>query len=114
MHISGDPERQYPVLPLPGTNGKTSTARILTRILDVKGLSTGTYTSPHLQRINERIAANGRPIDDDELADQLSAIADLESMIDGRLTWFDILTGVGYRGLADVPGHAAVVEGGLG
>ena len=60
----GEPQHAYPVLHLTGTNGKGSTARILTALLVARGLSTGTYTSPHLERINERLAWNGAAISD--------------------------------------------------
>jgi dihydrofolate synthase / folylpolyglutamate synthase len=114
MDISGDPQRQYPIIHLTGTNGKTSTARITSQLLAAKGLSVGTFTSPHLQHINERIAANGEPISDEALAEELSAVAVLEPLTGEHLSWFDILTGVAYRWFADVPVHAAVVEVGLG
>ncbi len=116
MEVMGDPQQTAPVLHLTGTNGKTSTARALTTVLMAKGLSVGTFTSPHLERINERLSANGQPIDDAELAELLSSIAGLEPLVgpDLRLTWFEILAAAGYRWFADRPVDAAVVEVGLG
>src|SRR4051794_23405060 len=60
--LMGDPQRTYPVVHLTGTNGKGSTARILTSLLVAKGLSVGTYTSPHLETINNAMAWNAKPI----------------------------------------------------
>src|SRR5436305_4179390 len=81
MDIMADPQRQYPVIHLTGTNGKTSAARILAALLGAKGLTVGTFTSPHLERINERLSAGAIPIDDDELAELLSSLALLEPML---------------------------------
>jgi dihydrofolate synthase/folylpolyglutamate synthase len=84
--------------------------------LTTKGLSVGTFTSPHLERINERLMAGDEPISDDELAELLSSIASLEPLLgpDVRLTWFEILTAAAYRWFADRPVDVAVVEVGLG
>ena len=71
VDVLGDPQNAFPVIHLTGTNGKTSTARALTQLLMAKGLSVGTFTSPHLERINERISANGVPISDEDRAPDL-------------------------------------------
>ncbi len=60
LEIMGHPEFGYPIVHVAGTNGKTSTARLITVILAAHGLNTGTFTSPHLERIEERIGVNGR------------------------------------------------------
>jgi dihydrofolate synthase/folylpolyglutamate synthase len=115
MDLMAEPQHQYPVIHLTGTNGKTSTARIVAALLQAKGLTVGTFTSPHLERINERLTAGGVPVTDDELAELLSSIALLEPLLGGaRLTWFEILTAAAYRWFAERPVHAAVVEVGLG
>ncbi|MHB8593823.1 MAG: dihydrofolate synthase, partial [Acidimicrobiales bacterium] len=72
-HWLGDPERAYPVVHLTGTNGKGSTARILTELFMAQGLTVGTYTSPNLARVNERLALDGDPIDDVELVEVLGS-----------------------------------------
>jgi dihydrofolate synthase/folylpolyglutamate synthase len=113
-HLLGEPQRQYPVIHLTGTNGKTSTARIVTRLLMAKGLSVGTYTSPDLQRVNERLAWNEAPIPDEDLAEQLTALAQLEPLLAERPSRFDVLTAAAYRWFADIAVDAAVVEVGLG
>src|SRR5579859_1536032 len=89
----GHPERVAPVIHVTGTNGKTSTARCLTSLLAAKGLRVGTYTSPHLEAINERIATDGEPIADDDLAAVLNELQGLEPLLGGaRLSWFELLT----------------------
>ena len=113
--LMGDPQHQYPVLHLTGTNGKTSTARMLSELLVAQGLSVGTLTSPHLECINERITWNGEPIADDALADTLSAIAELEPLIDGpRPSFFDAFVAAAFRWFADIAVDAAVLEVGMG
>lgn len=119
----GDPQASYPVLHVTGTNGKGSTVRMATALLAADGLSVGTYTSPHLERLNERIARNGEPIPDGALAEVLSALRDLEpfaaSLAGGGaglqgLSWFELMTAAAYRWFSDVAVEAAVVEVGLG
>lgn len=113
LRLLGDPQTTFPVLHLTGTNGKTSTARILTRLLEVAGLSVGTYTSPHLESITERIGRNGVPISEDEFADTVASVAAVAGMMSERPSYFEVLTAVGYRWFSDVAVHAAVVEVGL-
>ncbi len=112
--LMGDPQSSYPVIHLTGTNGKGSTARMLTALLVEKGLSVGTYTSPHLERINERLAWNGDPVDNGSFAEVIEAVAQLEALLDSPPTHFEILTASAYRWFADVAVDVAVVEVGLG
>ena len=112
--LMGDPQTSYAVLHLTGTNGKGSTARMLTALLVEMGLSVGTYTSPHLERINERLAWNGESIDDASLAEAIEAVSRLEPLLDSPPTHFEILTTAAYRWFADVAVDVAVVEVGLG
>lgn len=115
MRLMADPQHSYPVVHLTGTNGKTSTARMLTALFGALGLSVGTYTSPHLERVNERIQWYGEPISDAAFAEVVGAVVDLEPLLGGaRLTHFEILTGAAYRWFADVAVDVAVVEVGLG
>ncbi|MDQ6782618.1 MAG: Mur ligase family protein [Actinomycetota bacterium] len=116
MAVLGDPQAAAPVIHVTGTNGKTSTARAIAQLLSAKGLSVGTFTSPHLESINERITAHGQAIDDDTLADLLSDVADVEGLLgpDLRPTWFEILAAAAFRFFADRPVDVAVVEVGLG
>jgi dihydrofolate synthase / folylpolyglutamate synthase len=112
--LLGDPERSCPVIHITGTNGKGSTAKILTELLMADGLTVGTYTSPNLSRVNERLTRNAEPIDDDELAEVLSALATIEPMVTERSTRFEILTAAAFRWFADSPVDVAVIEVGLG
>ncbi|HVF14817.1 MAG TPA: Mur ligase family protein [Acidimicrobiales bacterium] len=112
--LMGDPQTSYGVIHLTGTNGKGSTARMLTALLAEMGLSVGTYTSPHLERINERLAWNGEPIDDASLAEAIEAVSRLEPLLESPPTHFEILTAAAYRWFADVAVDVAVVEVGLG
>jgi dihydrofolate synthase/folylpolyglutamate synthase len=109
----GDPHRAYPVIHVTGTNGKGSTVQMITRLLMAQGLTVGTYTSPHLERVNERISRNGEPIADDEFAEQIAAIADLEAITGVRPSYFEAVTAAAFRWFADVAVDVAVVEVGL-
>lgn len=112
--LMGDPQQAYPVLHITGTNGKGSTARLLTSLLVTHGLSTGTYTSPHLERINERLAWNGAAISDGAFGEVIGAVAALEPMLSVEPSFFEILTAAAFGWFADVAVDAAVVEVGLG
>src|SRR5437764_1705367 len=90
IELMGDPQRAYPVVHLTGTNGKGSTARILTSLLVAKGLSVGTYTSPHLERFNERLAWNGEPISDAAFVAVIDAVASIERAREGPPTVLQI------------------------
>lgn len=112
------PERQLQVIHITGTNGKTSTARIATSLLAATGLSVGTYTSPHLQSMRERIALSGAPISKGEFADAFTHlwpyIGHVEKSLGERLTYFEVLTGLFFLWAAETAVDAAVVEVGLG
>jgi dihydrofolate synthase/folylpolyglutamate synthase len=122
--VMDDPQASCPVVHVTGTNGKGSTVRMVTSLLAAEGLTVGTYTSPHLERLNERIAANGAPISDEALAEVLAALRDLEPFVAtmvpepgaeaSQLTWFELMTAAAYRWFADGAVEAAVVEVGLG
>jgi dihydrofolate synthase/folylpolyglutamate synthase len=109
----GDPHLAYPVIHVTGTNGKGSTVQMISRLLMAKGLTVGTYTSPHLERVNERMKRNGEPIADDELAEQISGIADVEAITGVRPTYFEAVTGAAFRWFADVAVDVAVIEVGM-
>lgn len=111
--VMGDPQHAYPVIHITGTNGKGSTSTLITRLLDVHGLSVGLFTSPHLERVNERISRNGEPIGDEEFAEMVGAIAGLEVVAGVRPSYFEILTAAAFRWFADVAVDVAVVEVGM-
>lgn len=109
----GDPQLAMPVIHVTGTNGKGSTVQMITRLLMARGLTVGTYTSPHLERINERLKRNGEPISDGEFAEQIAGIADLELITGVRPTYFEAVTAAAFRWFADVAVDIAVVEVGM-
>ena len=109
----GDPQHASPAIHITGTNGKGSTAQMISRLLVSSGLTVGTYTSPHLERVNERISRNLEPISDDDLAEQIAAIADLEAIIGRRPGYFEIMTAAAFRWFADVAVDVMVIEVGL-
>jgi dihydrofolate synthase/folylpolyglutamate synthase len=120
-HVLGDPQQAYPVIHLTGTNGKGSTARMISALLAAHDLSVGTYTSPHLEHVTERIAWNLAPIATDELARVLTELADLEPLMreelrgtaSDRPSYFELLVAAGYSYFAQVAVDVAVVEVGL-
>ena len=114
VELMGDPQHTYPVIHITGTNGKGSVARMVTALLVARGLRTGTYTSPHLERLNERMAQDGEPIPDEDLAEVIGAVADLEPLLGSPPTHFEILTAAALRWFADIAVDVAVVEVGLG
>jgi len=118
MDVLGSPQRAYPAIHLTGTNGKTSTARMIDALLRAHGLHTGRYTSPHLETIRERISLDGEPISEERLVDTYHEVAPLADLIDARhpepLTYFDMTTAMAYSAFADAPVDIAVVEVGMG
>lgn len=114
MDVLGHPEAAAPVIHITGTNGKTSTARAVTSLLTAKGLRVGTFTSPHLTAINERLGSDGSPISDEELCSVLGSLADYESMLGIRLTWFELMTAAAFVWFADRPVDVSVIEVGMG
>ncbi|MDN5932112.1 MAG: bifunctional folylpolyglutamate synthase/dihydrofolate synthase [Pseudonocardia sp.] len=113
----GDPHRGYPVVHLTGTNGKTSTARMIDALLTEIGLRTGRYTSPHLQRATERINVDNRPITPERYVDVYRDVEPFLELVDakhGRLSKFEVLTAMGFAAFADAPVEAGIVEVGLG
>jgi dihydrofolate synthase/folylpolyglutamate synthase len=118
LDLMGRPQEGYPIVHVAGTNGKTSTARLATLVLVAHGLTTGTYTSPHLQRIEERLAINGRFSTSEEFAQAVSdvaAFADLrEGAGDTPNTYFEITTAAAFAFFADQAVNGGVLEVGLG
>jgi dihydrofolate synthase/folylpolyglutamate synthase len=112
-HVLGDPQDDQPTVHVTGTNGKGSVARLVTGLLGSHDLTVGTYTSPHLESINERISRNGVSIADDELASVLTDLAALEALVEHRPSYFELLTAAAFRWFSDEAVAAAVVEVGL-
>jgi len=118
MDVLGSPQRAYPAIHLTGTNGKTSTARMIDSLLRAHGLHTGRYTSPHLETVRERISLDGEPVSEEQLVATYREIEPLADLVDDRhaepLTYFDMTTAMAYATFADAPVDVAVVEVGLG
>ncbi|CAL9413856.1 bifunctional tetrahydrofolate synthase/dihydrofolate synthase [Streptomyces sp. enrichment culture] len=118
MDVLGEPQRAYPSIHITGTNGKTSTARMIEALLGAFDLRTGRYTSPHVQTITERISLDGAPVDAERFVETYRDIKPYVEMVDGsqeyRLSFFEVLTGMAYAAFADAPVDVAVVEVGMG
>jgi dihydrofolate synthase / folylpolyglutamate synthase len=115
VDVLGNPQRDYPVLHITGTNGKGSTARMITALLAAHQLSVGTYASPHLEHVTERISRNLEPIDPTELAGVIGEIAALEdqAFFEERPSYFELLTAAAFSWFSQVAVDAAVLEVGL-
>jgi dihydrofolate synthase/folylpolyglutamate synthase len=120
--LLGDPQRAYPVIHVTGTNGKTSTSRMIESILRAHGLRTGMFTSPHLERVNERIVIDGEPISNAALVSNWQDIrpflditdAELELSGESLLSFFETLTLLAFAAFADAPVDVVVLEVGMG
>ena len=114
MEILGDPQRNYPCIHVTGTNGKGSTTIMTSALLHARGLSVGTYTSPHVETINERIRWNLEPIDDQAFADVITDVAVFEPLLgDRRPSYFELVTAGALQFFADNVVDVAVVEVGV-
>ncbi|HZC72107.1 MAG TPA: folylpolyglutamate synthase/dihydrofolate synthase family protein [Jatrophihabitans sp.] len=118
VELLGDPQRNYRAIHLTGTNGKSSTARMIDELLRGFGLRAGRYTSPHLSRVTERIVVDGAPITDQTFVDGYRELERYIGVIDSRfdtpLSFFEIVTALAFSIFADAPIDVAVVEVGLG
>jgi dihydrofolate synthase/folylpolyglutamate synthase len=116
--LLGDPQHACPVIHITGTNGKTSTARMIETLLRARELRTGLFTSPHLASIRERICVDGEPISAERFADAYDEIAPYARLVDSRqpvrLSFFELLTAMAFSVFADAPVDVAVIEVGLG
>lgn len=122
VELLGDVHRAYPIIHIAGTNGKTSTSRMIEAILRAYGLRTGLFTSPHLVTFSERILIDGQLISDDVLVTNWLDVKPYVEMVDReleaknqlRLTFFEVLTILAFGVFADTPVDVAVIEAGLG
>ena len=122
LDLLGNPERTYRVVHVTGTNGKTSTVRMIERLLAATGMRTGRFTSPHLATIRERIALDGEPISEEGFIAAWEDVAPCIRLVDERsqsaggprLSFFEVLTVMALAAFADRPVDVAVVEVGLG
>lgn len=122
VELLGDPQRSYRVIHITGTNGKTSTTRFIERLLREHGLRTGRFTSPHLVKLNERMAIDGEPVEDQVLWEVYQDIEPVLDMVDAeliaagdtKLTFFEALAVLGFAVFADAPVDVLVLEVGMG
>ncbi len=118
MDVLGEPQRAYPSIHITGTNGKTSTARMIEALLGAFDLRTGRYTSPHVQSITERISVDGAPLSAERFVETYQDVKAFVEMVDDRqqfrLSFFEVLTAMAYAAFADAPVDVAVVEVGMG
>lgn len=120
--LLGDPQKAYRVIHITGTNGKTSTSRFIERLLREHGLRTGRFTSPHLVKLNERMSLDGEPVSDERLHTVWTEIepiiglvdAELEAAKEDALTFFEVLSVLGFAIFADAPVDVLVLEVGMG
>jgi len=118
VHLLGDPQTTYPVIQLTGTNGKTSTGRMIDALLRQMGLRTGQFTSPHLESMTERINIDGEPASEEVFVRTYTDIAPYLEVVDRSqphpLSFFETITGMAYAAFSDAPVDVAVVEVGMG
>lgn len=122
MHVLGDPQNAFPSIHITGTNGKTSTARMIDSLLAAYGLKVGRYTSPHLEDVRERISLGGAPIGKEQFLAAWDDVAPYIAMVDResqshggpRLSFFEVFTVMAYAAFADYPVDVGVIEVGMG
>jgi dihydrofolate synthase/folylpolyglutamate synthase len=114
----GSPQLSYPTIHIGGTNGKTTTSRMIDSLLFSMGLRTGRFTSPHLETYRERIAINGEPIDPKELIfayNDIAAYFDfIDSKFDNPISFFEAVTALAFAAFAEHPIDIGVIEVGMG
>jgi dihydrofolate synthase / folylpolyglutamate synthase len=116
--LLGDPQRSYPVVHLTGTNGKTTTARMVDTLLRAAGLRTGRFTSPHVESMTERISVDGEPLTEAQFLEAYNEIAAYLHLVDRDtdhpLSFFETVVGMAFSAFSDAPVDVAVVEVGMG
>nr|WP_323379360.1 folylpolyglutamate synthase/dihydrofolate synthase family protein [Streptomyces durbertensis] len=118
MDVLGEPQKAYPTIHITGTNGKTTTARIIEALLGAFELRTGRYSSPHVQSITERISVDGAPLPAERFIETYRDVQPFVEIVDGqqghRLSFFEAMTGMAYAAFADAPVEVGIVEVGMG
>lgn len=118
VDMLGHPERAYPSIHLTGTNGKTSTARMIDTLLRSFGLRPGRYTSPHLESVVERISIDGLPASPEVFVQAYDDVAPYVEIVDSQsqeqVTFFELLTAMAFSAFADAPVDIGVIEVGMG
>ena len=121
LDLLGDPQRSFRSVHITGTNGKTSTARVVDSLLRAHGLRVGRYTSPHLQSPVERISLDGAPLGLAAFVRAYDDVAPYAELLDARagedaqpVTYFELMTAMAFAAFADAPVDVAVIEVGMG
>src|SRR4051794_16407415 len=116
--LLGDPQSHYPVVHLTGTNGKTSTSRMIDSLIRSSGLRTGRFTSPHVESMTERISVDGEPLTEEQFVEAYRDVAALAQLVDEEsthpLSFFEMVVGMAFAAFANAPVDAAVIEVGMG
>lgn len=118
LELLGDPQDAYPSIQLTGTNGKTSTSRMIDTLLTALELRTGRFTSPHVESMTERISIDGEPLDEEQFVDAFNDVAPYTHLIDADqehpLSFFETVVAMAYAKFAEAPVEVAIVEVGMG
>lgn len=118
LEYLGNPETSYRVVHVAGTNGKTSTSRMIEKMMMEAGLTVGMTTSPHLHDVRERIRLQGQPIDFMKFIETYEELAPFLDLVDEqlgtRLSYFEVMTAMAFAAFSDAPVDVAVIEVGLG
>ncbi|HEY2966041.1 MAG TPA: cyanophycin synthetase [Actinomycetota bacterium] len=115
--LLADPQLTYPTIHVTGTNGKTTTARLASAVACAHGLTTGLFTSPHLDSVTERLQVCGRPMAEETFGEEFEHLLAYLRTVDeqvGRVTYFEALTALAYLSFADAPVALGVFEVGMG
>jgi len=118
VELLGDPQHAYPVVHLTGTNGKTSTSRMIDTLLRAAGLRTGRFTSPHVESMTERISIDGEPLPEEVFLQAYNDIAPYVRLVERDsahpLSFFETVVGMAFAAFADSPVDVGIVEVGMG
>jgi dihydrofolate synthase/folylpolyglutamate synthase len=116
--LLGEPQRTYPVIHLTGTNGKTSTSRMIDTLVRATDLRTGRFTSPHVESMTERISLDGEPLTEEQFVTAYNDVAAIAALADEEadhpLSFFEMVVAMAFAAFADAPVDVAVVEVGMG
>jgi dihydrofolate synthase/folylpolyglutamate synthase len=116
--LLGDPQHAYPVIHLTGTNGKTTTSRIIDTLIRATGLRTGRFTSPHVESMTERISIDGEPLTEEQFLRAYNEIAAYLHLVDRDsehpLSFFETVVAMAFSAFTEAPVDVAVVEVGMG
>jgi dihydrofolate synthase/folylpolyglutamate synthase len=118
VELLGEPQRAYPVVHLTGTNGKTSTSRMVDTLVRALDLRTGRFTSPHVESMTERISLDGERLTEEQFLAAYNDVAGIAALADEEgsqpLSFFEMMVGMAYAAFANAPVDVAVVEVGMG